>query len=435
MVSRRYTVYVLLILLMLGSFGAFTQAQDDITLSLLTHWTTEDQLAAQQVIIDAYEAAHPGVTIDLVTVDFNELRTKIITGRTAGTGADIYHFYHLWLPDFVNSGVLAPPPEDTVTFIQDNASAGTVDAVSTGDGQVWGYPTEVNPYLLVYNKRLLSEAGYDAPPTTWAELEEMAAAITEVDDTGAISQLGFGVMPGWDSGIVHPFSALLFSNGGSYLSEDRSVAEFNSPQGIETLQLYADLVANGGTDASINGLTDFPSGTVGMVIMAPWWRATLRAAEGIDFDTEVGVAEIPVGPSGTEPSSVSYTWMFGVDSNSEHIPEAWEFLQWINSEQEAGAGSLVGDYLVNALGAIPSFSYDQAAYAESMNDHYVAPFVAASAYARPEQVVAGGQEVKTLMQTEIEAVLTGLTGPEEALNTVALQADAILEEQRLMAAE
>ena len=87
------------------------------------------------------------------------------------------------------------------------------------------------------------------------------------------------------------------------------------------MQLYADLVESGGTDPSINGLSNFPSGTVGMVIMAPWWRATLRAAEGIDFDTEVGVAPIPVGPSGDEPASMSYTWMFGVDSGSDYIPE------------------------------------------------------------------------------------------------------------------
>ena len=72
-------------------------------------------------------------------------------------------------------------------------------------------------------------------------------------------------------------------------------------------------------------------------------------------------------------------------------------------------------------------------FAESMSDHYVAPFVEASAYARPEQVVAGGQEVKTLMQVEIEAVLTGLTTPDAALESVAQQADSILEEQRLFA--
>lgn len=424
----------LLLLALLIVFGGAGLAQDT-TLTMLTHWGTEDQLAAQQVVIDAYMAENPDVAVELVTVDFGELRTKIITGRTAGISADVYHFYHLWLPDFVNAGVLAEPPQASLTYIDDNVAQGTIDAVSSSDGTTWGYPTEVNPYLLVYNKRLLAEAGYDAPPANWEELKEIAAAITQVDDTGAISQLGFGVIAGWDSGIVHPFSALLFSNGGSYLSADRSSAEFNSPQGIETLQLYADMVANGGTDASISGLGDFPSGTVGMVIMAPWWRATLRAAEGIDFDTEVGVAEIPVGPSGESPSSIAYTWLFAVDSNSPNKPAAWDFIHWINAEQEEGQGSAMGDFLVNALGAIPSFGHDQAAFADSMSDHYVSEFVAASAYAQPEQIVAGGQEVKTLMQVEIEAVLAGMTTPEDALASVEMQANAILEEQRMMMEE
>ena len=424
----------LLLLALLVTSGAAALAQDT-TLTMLTHWGTEDQLAAQQAIIDAYMAEHPDVAIELVTVDFGELRTKIITGRTGGVSADVYHFYHLWLPDFVNARVLAEPPQDALTYINENVAQGTIDAVSSSDGQTWGYPTEVNPYLLVYNKRLLAEAGYDAPPANWDELREVAAAITQVDDTGAISQLGFGVIAGWDSGIVHPFSALLFSNGGSYLSEDRTTAEFNSPQGIETLQLYADLVASGGTDPSISGLGDFPSGTVGMVIMAPWWRATLRAAEGIDFDTEVGVAEIPVGPSGDAPSSIAYTWLFAVDSNSPNKPAAWDFIHWLNAEHAAGRGSAIGDFLVNALGAIPSFDHDQAAFAESMSDHYVSAFVAASAYAQPEQIVAGGQEVKTLMQVEIEAVLAGMTTPEDALASVEMQANAILEEQRMMMEE
>ncbi len=189
--------------------------------------------------------------------------------------------------------------------------------------------------------------------------------------------------------------------------------------------------ANGGTDASFHGLSNFPSGTVGMVIMAPWWRATLRAAEGVDFETEVGVAEIPVGPSGEAPSSIAYTWLFAVDSSSPNKGAAWDFVHWMNAEQKEGAGSAIGDFLVNALGAIPSFDHDQAAFADSMSDHYVSAFVAASAYARPEQIVAGGQEIKTLLQVEIEAVLAGMTTPEDALASVEEQANAILEEHRM----
>ncbi len=171
--SSKRSVLAFLSLTLILTFGVATLAQDT-TLTMLTHWGTEDQLAAQQAIIDAYMESNPDVSIELVTVDFGELRTKIITGRTAGISADVYHFYHLWLPDFVNSGVLDMPPEGALAFINDNVAQGTIDAVSTSDGQTWGYPTEVNPYLLVYNKRLLA----DRQKAVVAEVQRQVDALT-----------------------------------------------------------------------------------------------------------------------------------------------------------------------------------------------------------------------------------------------------------------
>src|SRR5690606_21095336 len=194
---------ILVVVLVLGA--SIAGAQEEITLRVLTHWGEEIVLPGQLAMIEAYEAANPGVKIELETVPFNDLLTKIITGQTAGTNPDIFHLYNLWLPEFTRSGLLAVPPQEVVDAIVANTSPGIVEGVSAG-GQVWGWPTEVNAYLLIYNKRLLEEAGYSEPPRNWEELREMAAAMTVTDDTGAITQAGFAVWPGWDSGIVHPFA-------------------------------------------------------------------------------------------------------------------------------------------------------------------------------------------------------------------------------------
>ena len=74
-----------------------------------------------------------------------------------------------------------------------------------------------------------------------------------------------------------------------------------------------------------------------MIIMANWWRATLMASEKIDYNTEVGVAPIPVGPSGTETSTLSYNWLWGVDNGSSHADAAWEFIQWLNAPRARGS--------------------------------------------------------------------------------------------------
>ena len=422
--SKVFLLFGLSLILALGV--SVVSAQEPVTLRILTHWGEESFLTGQEALYGACEAS-TGVNIELETVAFNDLLTKIIANQTAGTNTDIIHAYNLWLPDFARSGLLAAPPQEIIDAITANTSEGVISGITSG-GQVWGWPTEVNTYLLIYNKRLLEEAGYSEPPATWDELKEIAAAISATDDTGAVTQIGYGIITGWDSGVVHPWATLLQSNGGQYLSDDMTATAYNSPQGLETLQLYADLVANGGTDVSMAAQAEFANGRVGMIIMANWWRSGLQAAPGVDYETEVGVAPVPVGPSGSESSTMSYNWLWSVTSSSPNQEKAWEFIQCMNSPAAEGEGSPMGEYLVNVLGAIPSMNWDQAAYADELGDHFLAPFVESVSYARPEPVVAGGQEVKTKLQAEIEAVLQGMNDPATALDFASQEGDAVLSE-------
>jgi multiple sugar transport system substrate-binding protein len=418
--------FALLALLTMAAGIAVAQRRPQ--LDILTHWGEDAYLSAEQAMFEQC-AGETNVDVNLRTVPFNDLYTTIVTSRTAGTSPDIYHLYNLWLPEFTGeSGMLSVPPQEMTAEIVANAPQAVIDGVTAND-QVWGYPTEVNTYLLLYNKRLLQEAGYSDPPRNWEELKEIAAAITKKDDTGAVSQVGFGVLPAWDSGVVHPFLALLLSNDGAYLQDDLTATAFNSEEGLQTLQLYADLVANGGLEMSVSGW-DYPNGKVGMVIMANWWRATLQASEAIDYDTEVGVAPVPVGPSGSESSTLSYNWLWSVDAGSRHQEAAWAFVRCLNVERQAGRGSLMGDYLVHALGAIPSMIYDQQAFSKDLSDFFLTAFVDSTKSARPEPVVRGGQEVKTIFQAQIEAVLSGLTEPGPALQMAAEKGDQVLQEMQ-----
>ena len=425
MLSKR-VFFLLVISMLVLSTASLTSAQDGTTLSILTHWGAERELEAQDRLFEACEA-QLGVSVDLQTVPFGDLLTKIVANQTAGTNTDIIHLYNLWLPDFSRSGLLSTPPQEVVDAIAADAPEGVVRGVTSGD-QVWGWPTEVNTYLLIYNKRLLEEAGYSEPPANWDELREMAAAMTQTDSTGAVTQVGYGIITGWDSGVVHPWATLLMSNGGQYLTDDNTATAFNSPQGLETLQLYADLVESGGSDVSVPAQSEFEQGRVGMMVMANWWRASLQNAPGVDYETEVGVAPVPVGPSGETSATMSYNWLWGVTSTSPNQELAWQFIQCLNTAAAEGEGSPMGNYLVNDLGAIPSMTYDQEAFAEDLGDHFLAPFVESVSYALPEPVVAGGQEVKTRLQAEVEAVLNGLNDPASALEFAAMEGDTVLQE-------
>jgi len=401
------------------------RAQDDVRLVVLTHWATQEQREPLEAIFNEYTEANPNVEIELQTVEFAELLNRITTGQLGGDSPDIYHFYNLWLPEFVASELLSVPPEDNASDITSAYAPGTVDGASYNN-QVWGYPTEVNDYQLVYNIAHLQEAGLEAPPATFTELREAAQMLTKRDGDD-LTQAGFLFLASWDSGVVHPWTSLLWSNGGEYVADDYSEVLFNQQPGIEALQLETDIVNDGSAIMGIPEDADFEAGRVSMTIMANWWGALLRASDiGME---NVGVAPIPHGEGGS-PIALQYEWLWGVSNATEKVDAAWAFLNWLNSPRGgAETSSPMGDFLTTALNAIPGRTSDQEAHADLLGDPFVQPFVEALATARSEPIIPGAQEIKTTLQTQIESAWFGQTSPEDVLNTAAEAANRILAEQ------
>jgi multiple sugar transport system substrate-binding protein len=394
-----------------------------VKLTVLTHWGDQDQLAVLTPILMQYQQ-QTGTTIDHQTVAFDELLKRITTGRLGGPAPDVYHFYNLWMPDFVGSGLLQPPPADVTADVKKSWSQGSVDGATYKD-QIWGYPTEVNNYLLIYNKQLLQEAGVSKPPATLDELKEASIKATKKGSDGKISQSGFLFLKGWDSGVVHPFTSLLWSNGGEYAAKDYSQVMFNQPPGLEVVTLETDIIKNGGADLGFQQ-PDFLAGKAAMTIMANWWGAALR--KGVPGGIQnVGVAPIPT-KAGGKSTPLQYNWLWGVDKNSKSSAEAWKFLQWLNSPESSGS-SPMGKYLTTGLNAIPSRTSDQQAHASVLNDAFVKPFVDALPNSRTEPIIPGAQEIKTSLQKQIEAAWFDQKPPKEALDTAAQDANRILKEK------
>jgi multiple sugar transport system substrate-binding protein len=400
------------------------RAQDSVKLVLLTHWSTQQQKDPLDAILAEYNQANPNVQIEHQSVAFDELLNRITTGQLGGDAPDIYHFYNLWLPDFVNSQLLSTPPDDINADVTGADAEGTIGGASYNN-QVWGYPTEVNNYQLIYNKAMFQEAGIEAPPATFAELREHAKALTKGSGDN-MTQGGILLLHGWDSGVVHPWTSLLWSNGGQYVAEDYSQVRFNEQPGIDTLQLQADILSDGSAVLGTEDDADFESGRVAMTIRANWWGATLRASDlGME---NIGVAPIPHGEGGTS-TALQYEWLWGVSNTSENAEAAWAFLKWLNGPRSEGTSSPMGDFLTSALNAIPGRTSDQEAHADVLGDPFVQPFVQALAQSRTEPIIPGAQEIKTALQKQIEAAWFGQKAPADALNAAAEEADRILKEK------
>jgi multiple sugar transport system substrate-binding protein len=89
----------------------------------------------------------------------------------------------------------------------------------------------------------------------------------------------------------------------------------------------------------------------------------------------------------------------------------------------------MGDFLTSALNAIPGPTTDQEAHQDVVGDPFVAPYVEALQTARTEPILAGAQEIKTALQTQIESAWAGQKAPDQALNDAADEANRILGER------
>jgi multiple sugar transport system substrate-binding protein len=132
-------------------------------------------------------------------------------------------------------------------------------------GQLWTLPLPgdgASTSLYLYNKELLRNAGFENPPETWQELEEVARAVTTFN--GGIQMLGVNV------GTGSEFPVWLYCNNGRYCTDDARQLLFNSPEGVEALEWVTNITneINGG----IENISDFFAGTSGTSADFPFYE-------------------------------------------------------------------------------------------------------------------------------------------------------------------
>lgn len=409
--------------LALGTLSLLGGAASAQTVTVATHYPAENIAVLEPCFAQYREET--GVEVVHQQIPYGDYLQTILTARLGGQSPDIYHVYSIWAAQLVDNGLLATPPEEVLGFVTDNYVSSTVDAITIG-GQTWGVPTEVANYLLVYNKQIFQEAGIDAPPATWDELVEVAAATTERDAQGRATQIGYADYYPSVAGVVHRYLTSLYSKGVDLFNEDFTATNLGSPEALEALQERVALFEAGSADLSVDS-DAFAAGDVAMTIQASWQEGSYREVFGDTFESTVGVANIPMGD---DWRSLQYAFFYGVDANSDVQDESWAFIEWLNSQASAqgdGGPSCMGEMLVG-LGALTANNADIEAAGAELGDFFTAPFAAALERSITEPNVIQASEIETILQTYLVQAYQGDLEPEAALAQADEEITAILAE-------
>ncbi len=153
----------------------------------ITWWhisTADDQKALFQKFADEYMAMHPNVNIEITVLDNEAFKTKLTTVMQSGEPPDIFQS---WGGGVMNQYADAGLLQDITPELDANNSAwrNTFSPGALGvyayEGKNYGVPWDMGMVGFFYNKDLFSQAGIDAPPTTWTDF---LADITKLKAAG-----------------------------------------------------------------------------------------------------------------------------------------------------------------------------------------------------------------------------------------------------------
>jgi raffinose/stachyose/melibiose transport system substrate-binding protein len=142
--------------------------------------TAENHKAAFQKMADDYMAAHPGVTVEVTVLENEAFKSKLTTVMQSGEPPDIFQSWGGGvMNEYATAGLLRDitPELDADGGAWRNTFASGALGVYSYKGKNYGVPWDMGMIGFWYNKDLFSQAGIQAPPTTWTELLDDVKAL------------------------------------------------------------------------------------------------------------------------------------------------------------------------------------------------------------------------------------------------------------------
>ncbi len=242
---------------------------------------------------DKLEKENPELEFNFVSLPWDILHDKLLTGFAGGELPDLAYIADHWVGEFAFLNVLEPLDAFKEEAGYDDAKflPGSWEHFKYFDGHYYAAPYVFESRVLFYRTDLLVEAGLNSPPTNWKELMEYGLKLTN-----GVDRFGLSHQDGWLD--FHFFSCLLYSNGGDFYSEDRKEATLTKPEAIEALKFYSELYKNNVIPKDpakrAEAFKGFKEGYYAMAESGPWWLGMLRN-QAPELDGKWATSLMPAG--------------------------------------------------------------------------------------------------------------------------------------------
>jgi arabinogalactan oligomer/maltooligosaccharide transport system substrate-binding protein len=370
-------------------------------------WEGKEQQAFLEEIAKEFTAQY-NIPVEFQEVGAGDQMAKIKTDGPAGLGADVLVMPHDHLGEAVAAGIILPNDifaDDTKANFVPTA----VDAV-TLDGTIYGYPRNMETYLLYYNKSL-------AKPEDLASWDSIIKFAKGYNDP---AKNKFGFM--WEVNNFYYNYSFIAGNGGYVFGKngtDPNDIGLNTPEAVEAMTFYQslrDIFPIKAADASGDVKTEaFQTGKL-PINMDGIWQLGSFTKEKLGF--EVGAVPLPPMPNGKSPMSFAGVKAYFVSSFSKYPIAARLFAHFATSQE-----ALSKDYQLS--GIIPARigmendpeiqkNENAKAFLEQFNHSQAMPYILemrqvwAPATAALEPIW-NGEDVKKTLDKAVADIKTGIS--------------------------
>ncbi len=316
----------------LGAFAfaalASTAMAEDVTLTIAT--VNNGDMIRMQKYTDDFTTANPGIKLNWVTLEENDLRQKVTKDiSTKGGQYDVLTIGMYETPIWGAKGWLVElagldDPADILPAVTGGLSA---------NGKLYAAPFYGESSFVMYRKDLMKKAGLEMPDApTWDFIIDAANKMT--DRANGVNGICLRGKAGWGENMA--FIGSMANSFGARWFDESWKPQFDTQEWKDTLNTYLKVMKDAGPDgASGNGFSEnlalFQSGKCGM-----WADATAAGSFVIDpkassVAAEVGFTLAPDKGLGKRANWL-WAWALAIPAGSQKVDAAQKFIGWATSK-------------------------------------------------------------------------------------------------------
>ena len=301
------------------------------------------------------------------------------------------------------------------------------------DGKTWTMPMPTGGatnYILLYNRDIFADLGLpDRTPETWSELWDWSQKATKFTAEGHLEKIGINM------NVPDLFLPMLYSNNGSYMTDDMTQITLNTPEALEALTFMARHTReiNGGPE----NVASFYMGTSGEAAGAPFYTGIEAMSwhnvsvffhiKNLAPHLNYGVGKMPYNdrnPKAAGHGIVEQGWGYVIPASvpEEKREAAYLFVDWITTKEQAA-----GWFMLEQMRPSPVKEFNENPLYWEINPNWDAVLEALEAdVSIPISPVH--LQIKSVITQMLEMASYGQRTPEQALEWAHEEAQMILDD-------